>query len=78
MTTKHPNTVAKKLYDARSAASKRRVGRWNPSTVPYGVRRSRRLDPTVPLLTGLELNTVKSEDRRGRARASGTSQEPNL
>lgn len=56
-----PNPVAKAMYDRRDANAKRRVGRWNPGTAPYGVRASRHLTPAAPLLTGLELNTVKGD-----------------
>jgi len=66
MTTKvRTNQVAKAIYDRRDPDAKRRVGRWNPGSAPYGPRASRVCSPAAPLPTGLELNTAPRQGGRG-------------
>ena len=58
ITAAKQNLIARARYAARSAADKRRLGRYNPRG-PYGPRPSRVLHAPVGLPTGLELNTVR-------------------
>lgn len=58
MTKTRENPVARAAYDARGPSARRRVGRWNPGRVPYGVRAGRVFTPSAPLPTALKLNAV--------------------
>jgi len=69
MSKTRENPVAKAMYDRRDLDARRRVGRWNPGGVPYGVRSSRMCTLGAPLPTGLDLNTVP---RRGGTRSEET------